>query len=109
LNMKINLLDSNYYDLTWKSIIWWWNEPFWSIEIDSNTVFFTDYTKEKPEKEIYRVVATKFKKEITLDTAIWPFFVLKEQECTNGINGFSYNYSIFVYVWWVEKFTGCAN
>ncbi len=109
LNEKINLFDEYYYNLNWKNFIWWGNEPFWSIEINWNTIFFTDYNATNPKKEIYRVIATKSQEEITLDTAIWPFFVLKEQECIDDMNEKKYNYSIFVYVWWVEKFTGCIN
>jgi uncharacterized membrane protein len=25
------------------------------------------------------------------------------------MNGYSYDYAIFAYIWWVEKLTGCAN
>jgi len=109
LSVKINILDPDYYDLNWKKFVWWWTEPFWSIETDGDLVFFTDASVEKPKTEVYRVTATESEEEITLDTAVWPFFVIKRQECINDMNEEKYDYMIVIYFEWKEKFRGCVN
>ena len=107
LQKKINILDKNYYNLEWKSFIWWEVIPYFDFKTNGNQLSFS--SELEWDIQNYTFTATKFWNEITFNTTSWPYFVLKEEKCFIAMWGFPYYYSLYVYEWWVETFTWCAS